>query len=312
MIIWQVYLKKVLDGGRIGCMQYKFHHIGVLCADTQASVAFYRDVLGHQVTDRFYRQDEVDLTFVGNGSDVWVELIGAPFGGGEKTFVAERGYGIQHIAFSVPDVDAAFAQLVADGVRVAWEPEDVLFVRHCGVYDDCGNVIEILQERELLTRPQLGHSVPYQLHHPSIFSDNWQRTQRFYEQHFGFTCVFQYIYDHGGAFIYLADSCFGKGAHDVLIEVIGPPYQEAREFAFAKRFGIGFDHIGYVVRDVETAYRHVANSTVSASLPPYSDYQTMMAWVEDADSIDLELMLPLDNSRLHEALASKVPYRPAN
>lgn len=298
--------------------QYKLHHVGLLCADTTASTRFYRDVLGHDVTARFFNPGQYDLTFVGSGSELLIELIGEPFGGDEQVFFEQHGPGIHHIALEVEDVDAAFAELMANGVRAAWEPEDFLFVRHCGVYDDCGLVVEILQELEPLARPQQSKKVDYLLHHFDIFSDDWRRTKAFYTQHFGFKSIFEYIYDEGGAFIYLADPFFAVETRQAMIEVIGPPYVEPREFVFSRKFGMGMDHIGYVVENVGIAYQSALErgsremqAPPRLSLAPYQDYGTEMCWVQDADGNDLELMKPIPKVALQRAFETGIPYWPA-
>ncbi|MEM7342927.1 MAG: VOC family protein [Chloroflexota bacterium] len=300
-------------------IRYKLHHVGLLCEDSEKSTQFYRDVLGHEVTARFFNTGRYDLTFVGSGSDLLLELIGPPFGGDEQTFFEQRGSGMHHLAFEVEDVDAAFADLTAKGIRVAWEPDDFLFVRHCGVYDDNGIVIEILQELEPLARPGLRglranpdapDTVDYHLHHFDIFSDNWQRTKQFYADYFGFQSLFEYIYKKGGAFIYLADPFFNADTRQAMIEVIGPPYEEPREFLFSEQFGTGMDHIGYVVKDVGAAY-NLARTRGSSNLrEPYQDYGTEMCWVQDADNNDLELMKPVSKAELQKAFDTGVPYYP--
>ena len=73
-------------------IQYKLHHLGLLCADPAASTRFYRDVLNHEVTARYYNAGQYDLTFLGSGSELLLELIGSPFGGDEhKPFLRHVG-----------------------------------------------------------------------------------------------------------------------------------------------------------------------------------------------------------------------------
>ncbi len=291
-------------------IRYKLHHLGLICDDTEASTRFYRDVLGHEVTARFYNRGMYDLTFVGNGSELLLELIGPPFGADEQAFLEERGPGMHHLAFAVEDVDVAFADLVARGVRVAWEPQDFLFVRHCGVYDDSGLVVEILQELEPLARPQKRLEIDFLLHHFDVFSDDWRRTKQFYADHFGFKSVFEYIYKEGGAFIYLADSFFDAETRQAMIEVIGPPYAEPREFEFSRKFGTGMDHIGYVVQDVGKAYQAAVSRGSTDIVEPYQDYGTEMCWVQDADGNDLEFMKPVPKDALQRAFETGIPHRP--
>ena len=288
---------------------YKIHHFGMLCADTAVAKTFYKNVLKLDELATFYKEGEYDLTFLASGSSLLLELVGAPFSSGEEAFIAKRGHALHHIALETADVDAAFAELTANGLAVAWEPDDFEFVRHCGVYDLNGNVVEILQELEPLPSvTQLG-GVEYQIHHPCLLSESWQETIAFYERHFGFRSPYQYIYEHGGAFVYLVDPFFDPDSHYAMIEVIGKPYEEAREFEFAARYGTGMDHVGFFVQDVDAAYKNALSRGTGEFLPPYAGYGTEMCWIQDADGNDLELMLPLPVAELRKAFASGVAYQ---
>jgi len=92
-------------------------HVGIAVSDLEAALAFYRDVLGlipHPV-------EEVDgatilsLPF----GDSEVELLAptrpdSPIG----KFLAQRGPGIHHICYRVPDLDAALESCRAAGYRL--------------------------------------------------------------------------------------------------------------------------------------------------------------------------------------------------
>ena len=293
-------------------MHYRIHHLGVLCDDLEASALFYEQVLGHERIASFSSAGEYDFCFLGSGSELLLELIGQPFSAREAAYVAERGPSFHHLAFSVADAEASFAELSAAGLQVAWEPEDFLFVRHFGVFDDSGILIEILEEKESLPKPaSAGQPVDFLLHHFDIFSRDWERTRAFYGKHFGFKSVFEYIYEGGGAFMYLADPDFDPDRRQAMIEVIGPPYVEDREFVFSDHFGTGMDHIGYVVINVPAAYQKALARGTREFVKPYLDYGTEMCWIQDADGNDLELMLPVSKDRIAEAFRSGNPYRPA-
>ena len=288
---------------------YKIHHFGLLCADTASSARFYQDVLRLNEVARFYKAGAYDLTFLSGGSSLLLELVGAPFSAGEQAFIERRGHALHHIALETADVDAAFAQLTANGLQVAWEPDNFEFVRHCGVFDLNGILVEILQELEPLPKIER-KSAEYQINHPCMLVENWQETIAFYAKHFGMMSPFQYIYEHGGAFVYLVDPAFDPDSHYAMLEVIGKQYEEAREFEFAAKYGAGIDHAGFIVQDVEAAYRHALARGTGEFLPPYADYGTAMCWIQDVDGNDLELMLPLPVEKLRAAFERGVPFRP--
>jgi len=121
--------------------------------DPEASLAFYRDVLGFEV-----RQD------VGYNGLRWI-TVGPPaqpgtaivlyppsatpgLGEDERRTIAEmmaKGtFGT--ILLATPDVDAAFARLQARDVEVVEEPTDQPYgIRDCALRDPAGNLIRLQQ-----------------------------------------------------------------------------------------------------------------------------------------------------------------------
>jgi methylmalonyl-CoA/ethylmalonyl-CoA epimerase len=94
-------------------------HTGIAVADLEASLAFYRDVLGLPLVHRETLPDqgvEAALLDVGDGH---VELI-APLGPetGVARFLEQRGPGLHHVAYRVDDIEATLASLSAAGVRL--------------------------------------------------------------------------------------------------------------------------------------------------------------------------------------------------
>ena len=124
-------------------------------SDAEASLAFYRDVLGFEL-----RQD------VGYGDMRWL-TVGPPgqpetsivlhppaadpsLTDDERRTIAElmaKG-SYASIVLATPDVDGAFAAVEAAGAEVAQEPADQPFgVRDCAFRDPAGNMVRIQQPR---------------------------------------------------------------------------------------------------------------------------------------------------------------------
>ncbi len=94
-------------------------HVGVAVDDIEASIAYYRDVLGMPLVHRETVTDQgvnAALLDVGDGH---VELL-SPLGPETPVgkFLARRGAGLHHVAYRVTDVDATLALLAAAGVRL--------------------------------------------------------------------------------------------------------------------------------------------------------------------------------------------------
>lgn len=134
-------------------MDIKIHQTFLLHNDPDASLAFYRDVLGFEV-----RND------VGYGGMRWITV--GPVGQSDTSFVLEPPYAdpgvtdeerntivemmakgtFARVILAVPDVDAAFEKIQAGGAEVVQEPTDQPYgVRDCAFRDPAGNLIRVNQ-----------------------------------------------------------------------------------------------------------------------------------------------------------------------
>lgn len=93
-------------------------HIGILTQDIEASVAFYRDILGFRLKSRQknVRADgsPFSMAFLSRGG-CEIELVTAPAG-----FVPQDGT-VAHIAIQCDDVDEVFRELVEKGCKPEWD-----------------------------------------------------------------------------------------------------------------------------------------------------------------------------------------------
>lgn len=95
----------------------RIHHVAVICSDYGASKAFYTEVLGLKVIREAYREArrsyKLDLRIPGGGE---IELFSFPDAPGRPSYPEARG--LRHLAFAVPDLDAAMADLSQKGIGV--------------------------------------------------------------------------------------------------------------------------------------------------------------------------------------------------
>lgn len=142
--------------------------------DPEVSVAFYRDVLGMSLLDRYdFESMQFTLYFMGYlapgetipadagaraewvfGRPALVELThnwgtekDAAFAGYHNGNSDPRGFG--HIGISVPDVDAACARFEQHGVEFVKRPDDGKMKGIAFIKDPDGYWIEILSPRSL-------------------------------------------------------------------------------------------------------------------------------------------------------------------
>ncbi len=117
------------------------HHIAVITTQFEEMERFYTQTLGFAVTKRW---DDVSIIFIDVGSTT-IELIGRT--SNDSGLVAHpigEGTGYNHLALTVEDVDAAFAELTASGVKTLSEPRNFQDVRIAFFADPDGNVVELV------------------------------------------------------------------------------------------------------------------------------------------------------------------------
>jgi methylmalonyl-CoA epimerase len=108
-------------------MKCAIDHIGIAVSSLADALAFYRDALGldveipEDVPSQRVRAHfvHVDPASPGGPADVALELIEATADDSPiATYLSRRGPGLHHIAFRVPDIVAALADLKQRGIRL--------------------------------------------------------------------------------------------------------------------------------------------------------------------------------------------------
>jgi len=91
------------------------HHVALICSDYQRSKAFYTQTLGFPIIREVYRAErdswKLDLDV---SPGVSLELFSFPAPPPRPS--RPEAQGLRHLAFAVPDVDAAIATLSERGV----------------------------------------------------------------------------------------------------------------------------------------------------------------------------------------------------
>jgi methylmalonyl-CoA/ethylmalonyl-CoA epimerase len=142
-------------------MKCAIDHVGIAVGNLADALAFYRDALGldvempedvpsQRVRAHFLRLDDGDTPGPASAA---LELLEATADDSPVAkYLTRRGPGLHHIAFRVPDIVAALAQLKARGVRLIDEaPRSgahgslVAFVHPSSTH---GVLVELLQGRE--------------------------------------------------------------------------------------------------------------------------------------------------------------------
>jgi len=132
----------------------KPEHVGISVADLEASVVWYREMLGFSVDKVVDVPDDIGRVALMSHGDFRLELFEIP---GAASLSDDRRYpdrdlrtqGVKHMAYAVPDVATLVADLKSRGVEIAWDVVvhdgfTVAFVR-----DNSGNLVELIERRDL-------------------------------------------------------------------------------------------------------------------------------------------------------------------
>jgi methylmalonyl-CoA epimerase len=97
----------------------RIDHIGIAVEDLDAAIALHEEAYGMEVVHReTVAEQGVEAVLLDVGEN-HVELL-APLGPDTPVgkFLAKKGPGLHHVAYQVPDIDAALGELRAAGLRL--------------------------------------------------------------------------------------------------------------------------------------------------------------------------------------------------
>jgi methylmalonyl-CoA/ethylmalonyl-CoA epimerase len=94
-------------------------HVGIALAAVEPALAFFRDALGLEIDDgEDVASQRLRAHFADAGGARLELLVSTAPDSAVAKFVARRGEGLHHIAFAVPDLLGALAELKQRGVRL--------------------------------------------------------------------------------------------------------------------------------------------------------------------------------------------------
>ena len=132
------------------------HHVGVTVSDLETTVAFYRDVLGLPVLDRFEVSGEAFETVTGlegaggrfvhlDAGDVRLELVEYEPAGETLEDSDLNQPGAAHVGLAVDDLASVYAGL-SDDVETLSAPQTTASgTTLCFLRDPEGNLVELLE-----------------------------------------------------------------------------------------------------------------------------------------------------------------------
>ena len=100
-------------------MKAVLDHVGIAVSDLQASLAFFRDVLGlHVEASEEIASQRVRATFLNTGQSTFEMLEATAVDSPIAKFIEKRGAGMHHVALRVDDIEATLAHLRSRGIRL--------------------------------------------------------------------------------------------------------------------------------------------------------------------------------------------------
>jgi catechol 2,3-dioxygenase-like lactoylglutathione lyase family enzyme len=124
-------------------MKFNFHHVHLLCSDLEATIGFFRDVLGASVVRyaKFGGADGATLNLHGTTINLRVKTE-AEKPAGDSSLVT---YGYHHICVQTEDVDAAHADFSARGIEFISGPTTTPDSRIAFLRGPDNIVVELMQ-----------------------------------------------------------------------------------------------------------------------------------------------------------------------
>ena len=130
--------------------ELKPHHGGISVPDLDASIVWYRDMLGFTVDLVMdIPADTGRLAMLKNG-DFRVELFEVPGAAplpDDRRYVEKdiRTHGMKHMAYVVRDVETLIGELRVRGVDIVWDVQEHGGMKAAFVRDNSSNLVELME-----------------------------------------------------------------------------------------------------------------------------------------------------------------------
>ena len=246
LILLTLGLFAVVGVGASAAQTVPYDHVHMAAPDPAKAVAWYKDHLGGMPGEL------PDRVVVNKVLLIWMQRADSP---------ASEGSVIDHIGFSVPDVNAKVAELQAAGARLVTPARDAegLF-RIAFVEDPWGAKLEILQDTE-----RLG------LHHLHLRLPDPDKGLAWFAERFG------------------GERAKLKGRLDGL-RYDGLWLLAQKADAAPGSTGRAIDHLGWRVRDITTAFamHRTKGDKIAGEPRPVRDLQ--VGFIEDPNGVRIEVL----------------------
>jgi lactoylglutathione lyase len=188
----------------------------------------------------------------------------------EAGFPGSSGSAVDHIGFSVPDIEAKMTQLEEAGVKIVKGVRQEKIYKIAWVEDPWGTLIEIIEDSDLLG-----------FHHFHLLSADPDATIKWYQETFGGE-----ITDYKGIGA-LKTIAYGEDGVRLIINL----NREAKE----PTIGRSIDHLGWSFADLDAAAEVLKGKGVNFTLDPQPFRDLRIAFIDAPDGVRIELVQPASN-----------------
>jgi catechol 2,3-dioxygenase-like lactoylglutathione lyase family enzyme len=276
-------------------MNYRFHHVALLCEDLEFAIRGYTGPLAHRMLSRWQLDAGREVVFLDGGSDVQIGLYAAPANRIFQPILQRLGYGVLNIAFEVEDIELAREDLIEKEVEIAWDPIECPPAYHLGIFGPDRIPITIMQPTQPEVSVSKGGTGPLQNRirfcHSGFIPSDLRVAQRFFEEKLGLRSAFEFTkFDRG--IITLVDPFWHGDEHSFFLELIQPPYYFEVDHAIFRKRGHCYFHLGYDTSNVKGAFAYaVERGLFPAQRPtasPELGENSEIAFVYDVDGSPCE------------------------
>lgn len=259
-------------------MKTNFEHAAVVTRDIDASIHFYRDLLGGIIVrEGNIPSSGTRLAYLQFG-DGMIELLGRPNPGPGTT-------GIDHVAFQVEDLDAMHARMSGDAVRFTTPPKAAGsgVGRIAFLEDPDGIRVELLKQPSFRReeKERNGARLALDLDHVSLRVENLNASHDFYAKYFNASTA--YFMDLGSRGIVIDYLDAGFGVLGLKATTDGEPHPDGPRLA----------HLCFRVRNVDEASDALKAKGVKFDVEPRKsaapgDYKVSVCLDPDGTRIELQ------------------------
>jgi methylmalonyl-CoA/ethylmalonyl-CoA epimerase len=233
-----------------------YHHMHLTATNAEEGAAWYAKHFGGVTGDR------KSMTSIDETRFIFFEK--------EAGFPGSRGSAVDHIGFSVPDIEAKIKELEEAGVKIVSGVQAVATFKIAFVEDPWGTYIEVIEDPDLLG-----------FHHIHLHAPDADATIKWYQEMFGGE-----ILDNFKGITALKTIPYG--VHGVLLMVQQNPETKA------PTKGRAIDHLSWSFTDLDAAAEVLRGKGVNFTMDPrpYGTSGVRIAFIDGPDGVNIELVQP--------------------